>query len=273
MQLVNALPGSPAGPAAGSAEPDDLYGSTLMSLTQVRALVRTVEGALALRHIAQFFVWTQGSLQQLLPHQLLLCGAYQRSSRELRFEVFNNVPMPPGLDAALCADGAVLSRRLQSDWLALGEGRPLLLPAADLGLPGYAQLLVHGVSRPQRPSEIESFFALAHSEPLYGPRQALLLELLTPHLHAAWLRVQAAESRRSPPRPVQAIPAGELTARECQVLQGLRQGQSNLEISQALGISALTVKNHVQRILRKLGASNRAHAVARAQHSLPWLNE
>lgn len=61
----------------------------------MRDLVRTVEGALALRHAAQFFVWTQGSLQRLLPHQLLLCGAYQRSSRELRFEVFNNAPCHP----------------------------------------------------------------------------------------------------------------------------------------------------------------------------------
>ncbi|MDN3546174.1 MAG: response regulator transcription factor [Roseateles asaccharophilus] len=262
-------------PSVAPSAPDheDLYGSTLLSLQQVRDLVRTVEGALALRHAAQFFVWTQGGLQQLLPHQLLLCGAYHRASRELRFEVFNNAPVPQGLDLALCAPGSALSRRLQAEWLAHGEGRPLLMSAAELGLTGYAQLLIHGVSRPQRPSEIESFFALAHAESLYGPRQAVLLELLMPQLHAGWLRVQSAESRSSPPQNAHSVPAGELTARECQVLQGLRQGHSNQEIAQTLDISALTVKNHVQRILRKLGASNRAHAVARAQVSLPWLNE
>jgi DNA-binding CsgD family transcriptional regulator len=37
---------------------------------------------------------------------------------------------------------------------------------------------------------------------------------------------------------------------------------SNQQIGVKLGISALTVKNHVQKILRKLGASNRAQAVA-----------
>lgn len=257
--------------SAAHSDHEDLYGSTLLSLQQVRALVRTVEGALALRHSAQFFVWTQGSLQQLLPHQLLLCGAYQRSSRELRFELFNNAPLPPGLAEALCAPGSALLRRLQSDWLALGQGRPLLLPAAGLGLPGFAQLLMHGVSRPQRPSEIESFFLLAHAEPVYGPRQGVLLELLTPHLHSGWLRAQGGVApARAPERHASALPTG-LTEREHQVLHGLREGLSNQQIAADLAISALTVKNHVQRILRKLGASNRAHAVARAQ-GLPRLS-
>ncbi|HEX2011795.1 MAG TPA: helix-turn-helix transcriptional regulator [Roseateles sp.] len=246
------------------AQAEDLYGSILLSPPQVQALVRTIEGALALRHSAQFFVWTQGSLQQLLPHQLLLCGAYQRSHRELGFELFNSVPLPQGLPEALLAPGATLPRRLQALWLEQGRGRPLLLPAAGLGLEGFAQLLLHGVSRPQRPSEIESFFALAHGRPHYGARQGVLLELLTPHLHSGWLRA----SGGAPPRVAAELPAplppAGLTGRECQVLHGLREGHSNQRIAEDLAISALTVKNHVQRILRKLGASNRAHAVARA---------
>ncbi|MFH1870758.1 MAG: LuxR C-terminal-related transcriptional regulator, partial [Pseudomonadota bacterium] len=37
----------------------------------------------------------------------------------------------------------------------------------------------------------------------------------------------------------------------------------NHEIGAALGISPLTVKNHVQKIYRKLNVQNRAHAVSR----------
>ena len=44
----------------------------------------------------------------------------------------------------------------------------------------------------------------------------------------------------------------------------MREGKSNQQIGDQLGISVLTVKNHVQKILRKLGASNRAQAVAMA---------
>jgi len=44
----------------------------------------------------------------------------------------------------------------------------------------------------------------------------------------------------------------------------VRDGMSNQQIGVKLGISALTVKNHVQKILRKLQASNRAQAVSKA---------
>lgn len=235
--------------------------STLLDPGQVRALLRTLEGATALRHSAQFFVWTQGDLQRLLPHQLLLCGAYRRSCRELRFELFNSRPLAPALAEALCAPGAALPQALQAGWLARGQGRPLALPAA--GLEGFAQLLVHGVSRPQRPSEIESFFVLAHAEPVYGPRETLLLDLLMPHLHSGWRRVLEFAGPAPAAAPA-AVPNTGLTERERQILRGLREGFSNQQIAAELAISALTVKNHVQRILRKLGASNRAHAVARA---------
>jgi DNA-binding CsgD family transcriptional regulator len=49
-----------------------------------------------------------------------------------------------------------------------------------------------------------------------------------------------------------------------QQLQWLREGKSNEEIGRLLGISALTVKNHLQRLYRQLGVNNRAHAVARS---------
>jgi DNA-binding NarL/FixJ family response regulator len=57
--------------------------------------------------------------------------------------------------------------------------------------------------------------------------------------------------------------AGSLvTPREQQIVGGLRAGLSNEGIAIQLGISMFTVKNHVRKILRKLGANNRAQAVA-----------
>jgi DNA-binding CsgD family transcriptional regulator len=44
----------------------------------------------------------------------------------------------------------------------------------------------------------------------------------------------------------------------------VRRGHSNSGVAAMLDISPLTVKNHVQRNLRKLGAQNRAQAVSRA---------
>ena len=55
-----------------------------------------------------------------------------------------------------------------------------------------------------------------------------------------------------------------LSARERGVLRLVAAGLSNREIGQALAISERTVKFHVTSILNKLGADNRAQAVALA---------
>jgi DNA-binding NarL/FixJ family response regulator len=55
-----------------------------------------------------------------------------------------------------------------------------------------------------------------------------------------------------------------LTERELQVLRGMSEGKSNAEIGRELYVSEDTVKTHARRLFRKLGARDRAHAVASA---------
>ncbi len=64
---------------------------------------------------------------------------------------------------------------------------------------------------------------------------------------------------------VETKPAGNtlLTPREMEVLRLMRRGLSNAQIGQAMAISERTVKGHVTFILEKLGAADRAGAVAR----------
>ncbi|HBV98280.1 MAG TPA: hypothetical protein DEF36_14735 [Desulfotomaculum sp.] len=52
-----------------------------------------------------------------------------------------------------------------------------------------------------------------------------------------------------------------LTKREMEILQLMAKNNSNREIAHKLFISEPTVKTHVSSILRKLGQSNRAHAI------------
>jgi LuxR family quorum sensing-dependent transcriptional regulator len=54
----------------------------------------------------------------------------------------------------------------------------------------------------------------------------------------------------------------QLSAREQEVLVWMAVGKSGWEIGQILGITKRTVDTHVESIFRKLGAANRAHAVA-----------
>ena len=75
----------------------------------------------------------------------------------------------------------------------------------------------------------------------------------------------AAERPAAAPGPARA-PAGPrsigLTERELQVLLGMAEGKSNAEIGRELFVSEDTVKTHARRLFRKLGARDRAHAVA-----------
>ncbi len=58
--------------------------------------------------------------------------------------------------------------------------------------------------------------------------------------------------------------APQLSERECEVLQLLAQGKSNREIGTRLNITEGTVKFHLNKILPKLGVSDRTQAVIAA---------
>jgi DNA-binding CsgD family transcriptional regulator len=83
-----------------------------------------------------------------------------------------------------------------------------------------------------------------------------------PYLHAAWVRSQVTwPLDRAGTKPAK---TGLLTPREQQILQWIYHGKSNIEIGMILEISPLTVKNHVQKTLRKLNVLNRTQAVGKA---------
>lgn len=58
---------------------------------------------------------------------------------------------------------------------------------------------------------------------------------------------------------------GELTPREFEILELCEQGKTNSEISEILGISVQTVKNHCYSFYSKLDAGNRTEAVHKAK--------
>ena len=74
----------------------------------------------------------------------------------------------------------------------------------------------------------------------------------------------AAWRRQATPVSVGAVTAAQptLTEREQQVLTGMSRGRSNAEIGKELYLSEDTVKTHARRLFRKLGAADRAQAVA-----------
>jgi DNA-binding NarL/FixJ family response regulator len=106
------------------------------------------------------------------------------------------------------------------------------------------------------------FFAFVSLRNAPGERENAIAAMMVPYVFSTYCR---ALSRDRTPLTVSDAPAdGALSEREVEILHWVREGKSNHEIGMVLSISPLTVKNHIQRILKKLGASNRTQAVSKA---------
>lgn len=227
----------------------------------------------------QLFLWLQSHLRRLVPHDLVVCAAVRPGPLPLAFHVFHGVPLPQGSLSALAEPAGPLLRQLLSHWLGSAGASVVDLHEGDaasephrlaLYRHGFSELMVHGVASVHEQHGLDSMIVVGSRTHRFGPQDLQALDMLLPMLHLMSLRVSAAEDTRLPlrmrPLPVSG-PRGSssaLTMRERQILLHVREGKRNAEIGQTLGISALTVKNHLQNILRKLGASNRAQAVAEA---------
>ena len=74
-------------------------------------------------------------------------------------------------------------------------------------------------------------------------------------------RLRAAPPAAEEPAPSATDPTAELTDRERDVFVAIAHGMNNAEIAHHLFLSESTVKTHVGRVLAKIGARDRVHAV------------
>ncbi len=94
-----------------------------------------------------------------------------------------------------------------------------------------------------------------------GARGLMLWEPTRPNQPRSFVGGWTAQRPDADGRPGQG-PTTQLTERELQVLRGMSQGRSNADIGRDLFLSEDTVKTHARRLFNKLGARDRAHAVA-----------
>jgi DNA-binding CsgD family transcriptional regulator len=90
----------------------------------------------------------------------------------------------------------------------------------------------------------------------FSDRDVLLMKLLRPHL----VQMRDLGFRRRDH-------AGELTARQYELLRMVAGGQTNRQIARHLHIAEGTVRKHLENIYARLGASNRTSAVELAMPS------
>ncbi|MET0319218.1 MAG: LuxR C-terminal-related transcriptional regulator [Duganella sp.] len=253
----------------------------ILSQREQEYLLHAIETAPPVDHARQFYLWTQGPLQALLPHQVLVALHFDAHDQLLHVECQHSTVLDAAVRtrladrdngiavrlARLCRQrdipGAMLDTGTGTD-IGPGAGRapPEMAALADeLRALGLDHLLAHGTG--PLPGGA-SFFVLFGLPQRPHARHARFLALLLPAMHLMLGRL----ARHPTPGPTATAVrapglARPVSAREAQILHWVREGKSNHEIGQLLGISGLTVKNHLQRVYRLLGVSNRAHAIAR----------
>lgn len=249
---------------------DDL--SQLPEKTQ-NHLVRALDAAKQLRSSTDFFLWSQGQLCVLLEHRVLLGALLDEQQQVVHMECLQAVPVKLELLQALrdretgylvrlarhnldqrpvwVGDGAgaganthpgELSDGLRQEWAGFGLGRALFIGTGPI------------------PGGLSSYFGFLCLPAAPTLAQSLMTRALLPQMHLALLR---ASSHPTPaPLPQGLEDQVELTDRQLEILHWVKMGKTNFEISLIIGISALTVKNHLQKLFKRLNVHNRAQAVA-----------
>ena len=235
------------------------------------ALLLNVDVSLRVHTRPQLFSWVQGAMQSLIPHEVMICGLQEGRQAAMRVDSFSTAPV----------DAAKLNETFQQDVSLVPhliklweENRCQAITcetergpfasgalARELARLGVPSVLAHGTH--DASGNMTSFFVFCCRPGTLTGKQTYLADLVVPYLHAAWVRSQVTWplDRAGANKPAK---TGLLTPRETQILQWIYHGKSNIEIGMILDISPLTVKNHVQKTLRKLNVLNRTQAVGKA---------
>ncbi|PKO40716.1 MAG: hypothetical protein CVU31_16030 [Betaproteobacteria bacterium HGW-Betaproteobacteria-4] len=230
---------APAAKPGRSSLTDHPFMDSLVTLTAVdlERLLITIESSqqVHLRH--QYFLWSQGVLQSFLPHEALIVGHGEYGTPAFRYEVLGRTQLAgdrmPGSDfdklVGLALDSWQHGGHLPKAFAGGSNGSATCPVGQLLKRFSIGHAMAHGTR--EFNGDSTGFFVFLNMPEAPGRRHAYFAQMLMPYLHTTLHRMLTQEKN-----------APELK----------------------LELSPLTIKNHIQNILRKLEVSNRAQAVAKA---------
>lgn len=258
-----------------------------LSVEELGHLLQTMERSLQVDSHYALFNWLHKDVQRLIPHEVviaawgdfslgLVCHDVVSSLEGFRTRSFSDTTLQPftswlfdrwmGHRFQPFINEAFTDSALQSL-----EGESTIQTFQDMKTG-----LVHGI-KDQR-GRHDCLYVLLTDNELPDKRKTLeSLRFLLPYIDASFRQISHlpgqyyGQPRDIPSSGNEAEDTGgsnnaaveELSARELEIMAWVRKGKTNSEIGTILDISAFTVKNHMQRILKKLDVLNRAQAVAR----------
>lgn len=235
-------------------------------------LIEVIQRSYQIESHRDFFEWQQEYVMPIFAHDILIAvwGDFEKGnlnydvcSKEHGIRTETLINSPENFNAFV--------NNLYKNWLS-NEKRWYrindffsIIDKADLPaffnneLKHISSIMVYGVNDIRGNNDCIYMFLDKRDD---FPIPNLLLGMLMPHLDAALRRIESFEKRYPNVEANEEYFSQGLTEREHEILHWVKMGKTNTEISQILGISLNTVKNHLKRIFAKLDVSTRAHAVA-----------
>jgi transcriptional regulator EpsA len=241
---------------------------------QRTVFMEVIAESLRVSQRSHLFNWLQGNFQYLLGHDVMICGIKTSDSDAYEYEFFTSSRYfgDAQFNEVVKAESGIVSqvlkiwKRTELPLFVNNFIQPsnhsnysvINIDEAALKQSELFNLIAYGFG--DHHSKISTFIVFSRLSKQPDLNTALILELLMPHLHCALIRVA---SNRGNAVTASKLPQ-KITGRETEILQWVHMGKTNWEISSILDISPLTVKNHVQNILRKLDVQNRGQAAIKA---------
>jgi transcriptional regulator EpsA len=247
---------------------------------------RVVSNSVEVRSHFDALVWLQGDMQRYLPHDILVAAWGNFSTGAVHHDIISAWAGVRSHASHVKAITPLLTQ-LFIRWTTHGN-RPFSLNAGENGFPldnlglqsalgGAFQKMrsaaVHGI-RDGRGNHDCIYVALSTREQFTDAERRTMATVL-PYIDTALRQVEHLPHQFqisiTPTKDNEAFDHIEhdLSAREAEILKWVGLGKTNPEIGSILDISAFTVKNHMQRVFKKLNVSNRAQAVGKFR---AWMN-
>ncbi len=238
---------------------------------------KVVQDAIDIRRHYDLLQWLQGDIQHFLPHEIMLAAWGDFRLGLIRHDIVSNLS-----GARTEQNNADLLhpflREMFYHWVDIGK-KSFSMASGSTGytledrviknalggaLKNMNSTLIHGVSD-ERGSH-DCLYVMFSTRVEHDNLSREAMQNLLPYLDTALRQVAVLplQDTQKPLFNASFTTVDEiLSPREIEIMKRVRQGKTNAEIAQLLDISAFTVKNHLQRIFKKLGAYNRTQAVSK----------
>lgn len=260
-----------------------MSGVSFLSPDKQLELLRLMQISLSVQTHFQLMLWLQGEFQDFLQHDILISVSGDFAEDKLHYDIVSPLPgvrteaLANCSIARLCGEihrrwrrggGQVTemeaSGGFSADGLGCGCGCAL-----DQALLDMRHAVFHGITDARVKGD--HLYVFLRREQRFDERSRKTVALLLPHVDAAARKIEGLPEIQpeevASRQVVNSLMQAGLTPREIEILEWVRNGKTNIEIGMILGISAFTVKNHLQRIFKKMNVTNRAQAASEMERA------